>query len=55
MEAIERFGAFRGIGMALVRLLRCHPFVRGGYDPVSRIDGVACEQQMVPTTITSQH
>lgn len=34
MEAVERYGAFRGGWMALLRVLRCHPFVRGGYDPV---------------------
>ena len=33
-EAIERYGAFWGSAMAVWRLLRCHPFVRGGYDPV---------------------
>jgi putative membrane protein insertion efficiency factor len=33
-EAIERYGAFRGSAMAVWRVLRCHPFVRGGYDPV---------------------
>jgi putative membrane protein insertion efficiency factor len=33
-EAIECYGAFRGSAMAIWRLLRCHPFVRGGYDPV---------------------
>jgi putative membrane protein insertion efficiency factor len=34
MEAVERYGAGRGGMMALWRLLRCHPFARGGYDPV---------------------
>jgi putative membrane protein insertion efficiency factor len=34
MEAIDRYGFFRGAGMSAWRLLRCHPFVKGGYDPV---------------------
>jgi len=34
VEAVERYGALRGLAMAMWRLLRCHPFVRGGYDPV---------------------
>jgi putative membrane protein insertion efficiency factor len=33
-EAVERYGAVRGGMMALWRVLRCHPFSRGGYDPV---------------------
>ncbi|MFN2492200.1 MAG: membrane protein insertion efficiency factor YidD [Pyrinomonadaceae bacterium] len=33
-EAIRRYGAIRGSGLALRRLLRCHPFSQGGHDPV---------------------
>ncbi|WP_089729482.1 membrane protein insertion efficiency factor YidD [Candidatus Thiosymbion oneisti] len=34
VEAIETYGALRGTGFALQRLLRCHPWHPGGYDPV---------------------
>lgn len=34
INAIERYGALRGGWRALSRLLRCHPFSRGGIDPV---------------------
>ncbi len=33
-EAIRKHGMIRGIGMAAVRLLKCHPLHSGGFDPV---------------------
>lgn len=34
IDAIEKYGCGRGSIMALKRILRCHPFNKGGYDPV---------------------
>lgn len=43
MEAVERYGALRGVWMALGRLLRCHPFAKGGYDPVAPEAHAGCK------------
>jgi uncharacterized protein len=37
LEAVDRYGVLRGGAMAMWRVLRCHPFVQGGYDPVGKI------------------
>ena len=33
-QAIKKYGALRGGYLAVRRLLRCHPFHAGGYDPL---------------------
>ena len=34
IEALEKYGAFKGSLLAIWRILRCNPFSKGGYDPV---------------------
>jgi len=34
LEALEKYGALKGGWLALRRLLKCHPFHKGGFDPV---------------------
>lgn len=34
LEAVEKYGAFKGGRLAVWRILRCNPFSRGGVDPV---------------------
>ena len=36
LEAFEEWGFFRGFALTLMRILRCNPFCRGGYDPVPK-------------------
>ena len=39
LEAIQIHGAFRGFGLAVARILKCHPFHPGGLDPVPSRQG----------------
>ena len=34
MQAIEKYGALKGGLLAIKRILKCHPFHKGGYDPL---------------------
>ncbi len=34
IEAIQKYGAVKGLWLGTKRLLKCHPFHKGGYDPV---------------------
>ncbi len=33
-QAITKYGAFKGSYLSIKRIIRCHPFQKGGYDPV---------------------
>ena len=33
-QAIEKYGAIKGVFLGLKRILRCNPFSKGGYDPL---------------------
>ena len=39
-DAISTYGTFKGGWLAVKRILRCHPFHPGGYDPIPTPDDV---------------
>jgi len=49
LEALEVHGPWRGSALALGRLLRCHPWQPGGYDPVPRAENAPARHQ--PTSL----
>lgn len=34
IEAIEKYGSFKGSILTIKRIIRCNPFTKPGYDPV---------------------
>jgi len=36
IEAVQQLGIFKGIYLSVRRLLKCHPFHTGGYDPIPK-------------------
>lgn len=35
IQAIKKYGCIKGIFLGIKRLSRCHPFAKGGYDPLN--------------------
>ena len=35
IQAIKKYGCIKGIYLGIKRLLKCHPFAKGGYDPLN--------------------
>ena len=33
-QAVEKYGVFKGLFLGLKRIVRCHPWAKGGYDPL---------------------
>ena len=36
IEALKNFGLFKGLYLSLKRILSCHPWKEGGYDPIKK-------------------
>jgi uncharacterized protein len=53
MDAVNRYDALRGSLMAMWRVLRCHPFAKGGYDPVVKPKDSNAAGEVTPAGLCS--
>ncbi len=51
IQAIERFGVFRGVWLGVLRILRCNPFFKGGFDPVPKRFSFVFRRRSLPKEI----
>jgi putative membrane protein insertion efficiency factor len=49
-EAVNKYGFFRGCRIAVSRILRCHPFHRGGYDPLPELNTISGIEKLKVTS-----
>jgi len=51
IDAIEKYGPLKGLGMALLRILRCSGYNKGGFDPVDQINASSAHTSVSRETI----
>src|SRR5665647_543709 len=51
-EAVEQFGSLRGSWLGLKRIVRCHPWNDGGYDPVIKENSKTKNQEMLDSPLS---